>query len=122
MRLPLALLAALVLASCGDSGDSDRSSSTTGSARPALGSSGTAESARPAGEDERTAFDVILLRAGRNQINVIRVVREVTALGLAEARELVGQTPTAIKESVSREEADAIATKLRDAGADVEVR
>jgi large subunit ribosomal protein L7/L12 len=77
--------------------------------------------AAPAAE-EKTEFDVILQAAGGNKINVIKVVREVTALGLKEAKDLVEAAPKAVKEGVSKEEAETIKQKLTDAGATVEVK
>jgi large subunit ribosomal protein L7/L12 len=88
-------------------------------AAPATG--GGAAEAAPAAE-EKTEFDVILQAAGGNKINVIKVVREITALGLKEAKDLVEAAPKAVKEGVSKEEAEAIRTKLADAGATVEVK
>ena len=88
-------------------------------AAPAAG--GAAAEAAPAAE-EKTEFDVILQAAGGNKINVIKVVREVTALGLKEAKDLVEAAPKAVKEGVSKEEAEAIRAKLADAGASVEVK
>jgi large subunit ribosomal protein L7/L12 len=73
-------------------------------------------------EEEKTEFDVILQAAGGNKINVIKVVREVTALGLKEAKDLVEAAPKAVKEGVSKEEAETIKQKLSDAGATVEVK
>ena len=87
-------------------------------AAPAAGA--TAEAA-PAAE-EKTEFDVVLQAAGGNKINVIKVVREITALGLKEAKDLVEAAPAAVKEGVSKEEAEAIRAKLADAGAAVEVK
>ena len=72
--------------------------------------------------EEKTEFDVILQAAGGNKINVIKVVREVTALGLKEAKDLVEAAPKAVKEGVSKEEAETIKQKLTDAGATVEVK
>jgi large subunit ribosomal protein L7/L12 len=80
----------------------------------------TSETAAPA--EEKTEFDVILQAAGGNKINVIKVVREVTALGLKEAKDLVEAAPKAVKEGVSKEEAETIRQKLADAGATVEVK
>jgi large subunit ribosomal protein L7/L12 len=80
----------------------------------------TAEAAAPA--EEKTEFDVVLQAAGGNKINVIKVVREVTALGLKEAKDLVEAAPKAVKEGVSKEEAETIRQKLADAGATVEVK
>ena len=88
-------------------------------AAPAGG--GAAAEAAPAAE-EKTEFDVILQAAGGNKINVIKVVREITALGLKEAKDLVEAAPKAVKEGVSKEEAEAIRAKLADAGATVEVK
>jgi large subunit ribosomal protein L7/L12 len=89
-------------------------------AAPAAGAGGGGEAAAPA--EEKTEFDVILQAAGGNKINVIKVVREVTALGLKEAKDLVEAAPKAVKEGVSKEEAETIRQKLADAGATVEVK
>ncbi len=70
----------------------------------------------------KTEFDVILAGAGSNKIAVIKVVREITGLGLKEAKELVDGAPKAIKEAVSQDDADAIKAKLEEAGASVEVK
>ena len=75
-----------------------------------------------AAAEEKTEFDVILQSVGGNKINVIKVVREVTALGLKEAKDLVEAAPKPIKEGVSKEEAETIKQKLADAGATVEVK
>ena len=72
--------------------------------------------------EEKTEFDVILQAIGGNKINVIKVVREVTALGLKEAKDLVEAAPKAVKEGVSKDEAETIKQKLSDAGATVEVK
>jgi len=85
------------------------------------GGGGAAAEAAPAAE-EKTEFDVILQAAGGNKINVIKVVREITALGLKEAKDLVEAAPKAVKEGVTKEEADAIKAKLDAAGATVEVK
>ena len=79
-----------------------------------------AESAVP--EEEQTEFEVTLREIGPNKINVIKAVREVTSLGLREAKELVESAPTAIKEAIPRDEADGIKGKLEEAGAAVEVK
>lgn len=71
---------------------------------------------------EQSEFDVILASAGASKINVIKVVREVTGLGLKEAKELVDGAPKAIKEKVAKADADAIKAKLEEAGATVEVK
>jgi len=73
-------------------------------------------------EVEKDEFDVILQAAGGNKINVIKVVREITALGLKEAKDLVDSAPKAVKEAVSKDEAESIRQKLADAGATVEVK
>ena len=72
--------------------------------------------------EEKTEFNVILTAAGANKINVIKAVREVTSLGLKEAKDLVDGAPKAIKEGVSKDEAEAIKKKFTDAGATVEVK
>jgi large subunit ribosomal protein L7/L12 len=89
-------------------------------AAPVASGGGGGEAAAPA--EEKTEFDVILQNVGGNKINVIKVVREVTALGLKEAKDLVEAAPKAIKEGVSKEEAESIKQKLADAGATVEVK
>ena len=71
---------------------------------------------------EQTEFDVVLKAAGGNKIAVIKVVREVTGLGLKEAKALVDGAPKALKEGVSKEDAKAIKTKLEEAGAEVELK
>ncbi|MCM3750151.1 50S ribosomal protein L7/L12 [Paenibacillus pasadenensis] len=71
---------------------------------------------------EQSEFDVILTSAGASKINVIKVVRELTGLGLKEAKELVDNAPKAIKEKVSKEDAEALKAKLEEAGAAVEVK
>ncbi|MBQ2735791.1 MAG: 50S ribosomal protein L7/L12, partial [Clostridia bacterium] len=72
----------------------------------------------PAAE-EKTEFDVILTEAGASKINVIKVVKEITGLGLKEAKELVDNAPKAVKEGASKDEAEEIKTKLTEAGATV---
>src|SRR5438876_7347248 len=89
-------------------------------AAPAAAAGGGGEAAAAA--EEKTEFDVILQAAGGNKINVIKVVREVTALGLKEAKDLVEAAPKAVKEGVSKEEAETVRQKLADAGATVEVK
>jgi len=89
-------------------------------AAPAAAAAGGGEAAAPA--EEKTEFDVILQAAGGNKINVIKVVREVTALGLKEAKDLVEAATKAVKEGVSKEEAETVRQKLADAGATVEVK
>ncbi len=87
-------------------------------AAPAAG--GAAAAAAPV--EEKTEFNVILTAAGANKINVIKVVREVTSLGLKEAKDLVDGAPKPVKEGVSKEEAETIKKKFVDAGASVEVK
>lgn len=72
--------------------------------------------------EEKTEFAVVLTAVGSNKINVIKVVREVTSLGLKEAKDLVDNAPKPIKEGVNKEEAEAIKKKFADAGATVEVK
>ncbi|MBD2872211.1 50S ribosomal protein L7/L12 [Paenibacillus arenilitoris] len=81
-----------------------------------VGGGGAAEAAA------QTEFDVILTSAGASKINVIKVVREITGLGLKEAKDLVDSAPKAIKEKVAQDEADAVKAKLEEAGAAVEVK
>ena len=73
-------------------------------------------------EAEQTEFDVILVEAGAAKINVIKVVREITGLGLKEAKDLVDGAPKPVKEKVSKEEAESIKAKLEEAGAKVELK
>ena len=80
-----------------------------------------AAAAAPA-EEEKTEFTPVLAEIGANKIGVIKVVRELTGLGLKEAKELVDNTPKAIKENVSKDEADSIKAKLEEAGAKVEIK
>jgi len=84
------------------------------------GGGGAAAGAAPA--EEKTEFSVILKDVGANKINVIKAVREVTSLGLKEAKDLVDGAPKAVKEGVSKEEAETIRKKFTDAGAAVEVK
>ena len=72
--------------------------------------------------EEQTAFDVILKAAGQSKLAVVKLVKELTSLGLKEAKELVDSAPKAIKEGVSKDEADALEAQLKDAGAEVEVK
>lgn len=87
----------------------------------AVAAAPAAGAAAPAAE-EQTEFDVVLNNAGSAKINVIKVVREITGLGLKEAKELVDNAPKAVKEKISKEDADAIKAKLEEAGAGVEVK
>jgi large subunit ribosomal protein L7/L12 len=72
--------------------------------------------------EEQTEFDVILNSVGDKKINVIKVVREVTSLGLKEAKELVEAAPTKVKEGVSKDEAESVKAKFEEAGAQVEIK
>ena len=88
-------------------------------AAPVMVAGGAA--AAPAAE-EKTEFDVILKSAGANKIAVIKAVREATGLGLKEAKEVVDNAPKAIKEAISKDDAEALKAKLEEAGAEVEVK
>ena len=72
--------------------------------------------------EEKTAFDVILKSAGASKLGVVKIVKELTGLGLKEAKDLVDGAPKAVKEGVSKAEADDVATKLKEAGAEVEIK
>lgn len=80
---------------------------------------GTGESEEAA---EQTAFDVVLLAAGQSKLAVVKLVKELTSLGLKESKELVDSAPKALKEGVSKDEAEALKTQLEEAGAEVEVK
>ena len=90
-------------------------------AAPVAASAGGGGGAAAAAE-EKTEFNVILASAGEKKINVIKVVRELTGLGLKEAKDLVDGAPNAVKEAVSKEEAESIRTKLTEVGATVEIK
>ncbi len=75
-----------------------------------------------AAEEEKTEFDVVLTDAGQQKIKVIKAVREITGLGLKDAKELVDNTPKPVKEGVSKEEAEEIKAKLEEVGAGVELK
>lgn len=75
----------------------------------------------PAAE-EKTAFDVILKSGGANKLNVVKIVKDLTGLGLKEAKDLVDGAPKAVKEGVSKADAEALVAKLKEAGADVEIK
>lgn len=83
-------------------------------AAPAAGAASAAE--------EKTEFDVVLKAAGANKVAVIKAVKEITGLGLKEAKEIVDGAPKTIKEGISKEDAESIKTKLTEAGAEVEVK
>jgi large subunit ribosomal protein L7/L12 len=87
-------------------------------AAPAAGGDGAAA----AGAEEKTEFDAVLTEVGANKILVIKAVRELTGLGLKEAKDLVDAAPKAVKEGVAKEEAEQVKEKLAEAGATVEVR
>ncbi|MDQ6677449.1 MAG: 50S ribosomal protein L7/L12 [Acidobacteriota bacterium] len=95
--------------------------SAAAAAPAAAAAGGGAAAAAPAAE-EKTEFMVVLTAAGANKINVIKAVREVTSLGLKEAKDLVDGAPKTVKEGVSKEEAETIKKKFVDAGASVEVK
>ena len=94
--------------------------SATAVAAPAPGGGGGGEAAEA--EEEQTAFDVVLTGAGDKKIQVIKVVRAATGLGLKEAKALVDEAPKPIKEGVERDEADKLKADLEEAGASVEVK
>ncbi len=83
---------------------------------------GAAPAEAAAAPEEQTAFDVVLLAAGEKKIQVIKVVREVTSLGLKEAKDLVDGAPQAVKQGLNKEDAEAIKAKLEAEGASVEIK
>ena len=85
-------------------------------AGPAAGGAGAAAA------EEKTDFDVVLVEAGSSKINVIKIVREITGLGLKEAKEMVDGAPKTIKEAAAKDDAEAIKAKLEEAGAKVELK
>jgi large subunit ribosomal protein L7/L12 len=89
-------------------------------AAPAAGGAGAAAAAAPV--EEQTEFNVILKAAGDKKINVIKAVREVTSLGLKEAKDLVESAPATVKEAVSKDEAESIKKKFEEAGATIEIK
>ena len=89
-------------------------------AAPVAVAAAPAAGAAPA--EEKTEFDVLLKSAGANKVAVIKVVKEITGLGLKEAKEVVDGAPKAVKEGASKEDAEAIKTKLTEAGAEIEVK
>jgi large subunit ribosomal protein L7/L12 len=100
----------------------DRLGVSAAAAAPVMVAGGAAAGAAPAAAEEKTEFTVVLTAVGANKINVIKAVREVTSLGLKEAKDLVDGAPKPIKEGVSKEEAETIKKKFVDAGATVEVK
>jgi large subunit ribosomal protein L7/L12 len=91
-------------------------------AAPMMAAGGAGGAAAAPAAEEKTEFSVVLQAAGANKINVIKVVREVTSLGLKEAKDLVDSAPKPVKEGVSKDEAETIRKKFADAGATVEVK
>ena len=89
---------------------------------PATGGAAPTPTEAPPPVEEKTEFDAILSEVGPNKINVIKVVRELTGLGLKEAKAVVDEAPKAIKESVSKEEAEKIAAKMKEVGATVTIQ
>jgi large subunit ribosomal protein L7/L12 len=83
---------------------------------------GAAAGGAAAEEEEKTEFDVVLTDVGANKIQVIKAVRELTSLGLKEAKDVVDSAPKAVKEGVAKDEADAAKAKLEEAGAKVEIK
>ena len=90
-------------------------------AAPAAVAVAAPAAAAPAAE-EKTEFDVVLKSAGANKMNVIKVLKEATGLGLKEAKALVDEAPKTVKEGVSKDDAEALKTKLTEAGAEVELK
>ena len=94
----------------------------TAAAAVAVVAPGGGGAAAPAEAEEKTAFDVVLAGAGAQKIQVIKVVRAVTGLGLKEAKDLVDGAPANVKEGIAKEEADSIKAQLEEAGAAVELK
>lgn len=94
--------------------------SAAAAAAPAAAAGGAAAAAAPV--EEKTEFDVVLKAAGEKKINVIKAVREVTSLGLKEAKDLVESAPATVKEGVSKDEAESVKKKFEEAGATVEIK
>ena len=92
------------------------------SAAAAVAAAGPAAAAAAAPAEEKTEFTVMLTAVGDNKVNVIKAVREVTSLGLKEAKDLVDGAPKAVKEGVSKADAEAVLKKLIDAGAKAEIK
>lgn len=91
-------------------------------AAAAVAIAGPAAGGDAAAVEEKTSFDVILKAAGQSKLAVVKLVKELTSLGLKEAKELVDAAPKAIKEGVTKDEADALVKQLEEAGAEVEVK
>ncbi|WP_104697451.1 MULTISPECIES: 50S ribosomal protein L7/L12 [unclassified Helicobacter] len=92
------------------------------SAAPTVVAGAVGAGAAAGGAEEKTEFNVVLTDAGANKINVIKVVREITGLGLKEAKEATEATPSTLKEGVSKEDAENFKKKLEEAGAKVEIK
>jgi len=88
----------------------------------AAGGAGAAGGEAAGAEEEKTEFDVVLLAAGDRKVQVIREVKAITGLGLKEAKALVDDAPKAVKEKLSKDEAEKVAEQLRDAGAQIEIK
>jgi large subunit ribosomal protein L7/L12 len=88
----------------------------------AVAAPGAAAGGEAAAAEEKTTFDVILKHAGQAKLGVVKLVKELTSLGLKESKELVDAAPKAIKEGVSKDEAEALKKQLEEAGAEVEVK
>ena len=95
---------------------------TFGVSAAAAAVAGPAAGGAAAEVEEKTEFDVVLKNAGANKIGVIKVVRAATGLGLKEAKELVDAAPKAVKEAISKDDAEKLAAELKEAGAEVEVK
>ena len=93
-----------------------------GAFNPAMFGGGGGGSAAPAAEEEQTEFNVMLTSAGDAKLAVIKVVREITGLGLKEAKDLVDSAPKAIKEGVSKDDADKIKAQVEEAGGKIEIK
>ena len=91
-------------------------------AAPVAMASAPAAAAEAKAEEEQTEFDVILTGAGEKKVQVIKIVREVTGLGLKEAKDLVDNAPKPVKEKINKDEAEALKAKLAEAGAGVEIK
>ena len=91
-------------------------------AAPVAVAAAAAPGAAAAAVEEKTEFEVVLKEVGENKINVIKVVREVTSLGLKEAKDLVDGAPNPVKEGIAQDEADSIKSQLEEAGATVELK
>ena len=94
----------------------------TAAAPVAVAAAGAAGGAAAAAEEEKTSFDVVLTEAGGQKIQVIKVVRAITGLGLKEAKDLVDSAPKPVKEGIAQDEADSIKAQLEEAGATVELK